>query len=100
MLSGSYTLDEWTLYSRWSYVPHLIELVDVNGPIYAPEASYVDMSLRYSPVEWMNITLTVNNVEDKAPPVTFSGLNDQANTDPQVYNVLGRTWGLSIKTKM
>ena len=100
VLSGSYTLDEWTLYSRWSYVPHLVELVDVNGPIYAPEASYVDLSLRYSPVDWMNITMTVNNVADKAPPVTFSGLNDQANTDPQVYNVLGRTWGLSIKTKM
>jgi len=82
-------------------VPKLLESVDpVGREVFAPEASYVDLSLRYSPVDWMNLTVTVNNVEDKGPPQTLSGLNDQANTDPQVYNVLGRTWALAIKTKM
>ena len=101
VLSGTYTLDDWTLFSRWSYVPELLEIVNPDGSeIFAPEASYVDLALRYSPVEWMNVTVTVNNVEDKGAPVTFSGLADQANTDPQVYDVLGRTWALSIKTKM
>jgi len=34
-------------------------------------------------------------VFDEYPPQTFGGLFSQANTDPQVYRVLGRSFTVS-----
>ncbi|MEQ1755045.1 MAG: TonB-dependent receptor [Micropepsaceae bacterium] len=106
VLSGSYAIDDWMLYSRWSYVPELPEVGfgTISGfagttPI-APEASYVDVALRYTPVDWLAVTVTVNNVSDEETPQTINGVFSQANTDPQVYDVVGRSWFLSVKTKM
>jgi hypothetical protein len=42
----------------------------------------------------------VNNVADEETPQTLNGLFDQANTDAALYDPLGRTWALSIRTKM
>jgi iron complex outermembrane receptor protein len=95
---ATYVLDEWTLYARWSYVPALVER-GWNGQK-APAASYVDMAVRYAPVDWLSVTLTVNNVADDEAPQTLNGLFDQANTDPQIYDVTGRSWSLAVKTKM
>ncbi len=102
VLSVQYLLDEWTLYTRWSYVPELIETGwdTASGHTYAPAASYVDVAARYAPVDWLAITLTVSNVADDDAPQTLNGLFSQGNTDPQVYDVLGRTWALSVKTKL
>jgi len=106
VLSVSYALDEWMVYSRWSYVPELPEvgfgtIAGFSGqtPI-APEASYVDVALRYQPTDWLTLTATVNNVADEEAPQTINGVFSQANTDPQVYDVVGRSWFLSVKTKM
>lgn len=95
---ATYVLDEWTLYTRWSYVPALVER-GWNGQK-APAASYVDMAVRYAPVDWLSVTLTVNNVADDEAPQTLNGLFDQGNTDPQIYDVTGRSWSLAVKTKM
>ncbi len=102
VLSAQYSLDEWILYTRWSYVPELIETGwdTASGHTFAPEASYVDVSVRYAPLDWIAITLSVQNVADEDAPQTLNGLFSQGNTDPQVYDVLGRTWSLSVKTKM
>ena len=98
-LSVQYAIDDWTVFSRWSYVPELTEQ-DWAGDPKAPAASYVDVALRYAPVEWLNLTVTVNNVADEETPQTLNGLFDQANTDAALYDPLGRTWALSIRTKM
>ena len=104
VLTTQYMLDNWTVMARWSYVPSLIEggWDTASGPTMAPAASYVDMTVRYAPTDWMFITLGVQNVADEGAPQTMNGLFDQGNTDPQVYGkgVYGRTWSLSVKTKM
>ncbi len=97
VLDVTYRLDDWTVNTRWSYVP---ELTDSLVGQLVPAASYVDMAVRYTPTEWMAITLSVSNVADEAPAQTIGGLFSQANTDPQVYDVLGRSWALEIRTKM
>lgn len=97
--SATYTIDEWTMFTRWSYVPALTER-GWGGPTIAPAASYVDMAVRYAPVDWLSVTLTVNNVADDEAPQTLNGLFDQGNTDPQIYDVTGRSWSLAVKTKM
>lgn len=106
VLTVNYSLDEWTAFSRWSYVPELPEtgFGTISGfsgqtPI-APEASYVDVALRYQPTDWLSVTMTVNNVSDEETPQTINGVFSQGNTDPQVYDVIGRSWFLSVKTKM
>lgn len=106
VLTVNYSLDEWTAFSRWSYVPELPEIGfgTISGfsgqtPI-APEASYVDVALRYQPTDWLSVTMTVNNVSDEETPQTINGVFSQGNTDPQVYDVIGRSWFLSVKTKM
>lgn len=100
-LSGTYTLGDWTLFSRWSLVPEMASANFANTV--SPRASYVDMAVRYNVSPWMSVTLTVNNVADEGSPQTMDGmLAGQGNTDPQTYDngILGRQWGLSIKTKM
>lgn len=100
-LSGTYTLGDWTLFSRWSLVPEVASQTFPNT--FAPKASYVDMAVRYNATPWMSVTLTVNNVADSSSPQTMDGVfNGQGNTDPQTYDngILGRQWGLTIKTKM
>lgn len=101
VLSGTYTINDWTLFSRWSYVPPMDSSTFANS--ISPAASYVDVAVRYNATPWMSVTLTVNNVADKSAPQTMDGVfNGQGNTDPQTYDngILGRQWGLSIKTKM
>ena len=59
------------------------------------------MAVRYNINSWATATLAVNNVADEPPAVTADGiLNGQGNTDPQVYDVIGRTWNFSVKVKM
>ena len=106
VFSVNYAIDDWMVYSRWSYVPELPEIGfgTISGfggvtPI-APAASYVDVAVRYTPVDWLAITMTVNNVADDETPQTINGVFSQGNTDPQVYDVVGRSWYLSVKTKL
>lgn len=100
--TAQYALGDWSLFTRWSYTPALESNQFTGGSVIpvSPAASYVDMALRYDVLESMAITLTVNNVGDEMPPQTLDGLFSQGNTDPQVYDVTGRSWFLSIKTKM
>ena len=105
VLSGTYTLDDWTLFSRWSYNPSMVSLnfgPHFDGsPHTSPEASYVDIAARYNATDWMSVTISVSNVADEGAPITLDGIfYGQGNTDPQVYDVIGRSWNLAIKTKL
>ncbi|MGD9980391.1 MAG: TonB-dependent receptor [Hyphomonadaceae bacterium] len=95
VLSISYNVGDWTLFGRWSYVPELDETGVFGVPSMTPEASYIDLSARWNVTDNFTLTANVDNVEDQYPPQTFGGLFSQANTDPQVYRVLGRTFSIS-----
>ena len=60
-----------------------------------PEASYIDASVRWNVTDNFTLTANVDNLLDDYPPQTLSGLFSQANTDPQVYRVTGRTLAVS-----
>jgi outer membrane receptor protein involved in Fe transport len=101
VLTVNYGIDDWTFMTRWSYVPALPSNQFTGGAVIpvSPAASYVTMAVRYSPVDWLAMTLTVQNVTDEDTPQTLDGLFSQGNTDPQVYDVDGRSWALSVRTK-
>jgi len=100
--SAQYAIGDWSLLTRWTYTPSLESNQFTGGSVIpvSPAASYVDMAVRYDVLESMAVTLTVNNVADDMPPQTVDGLFSQGNTDPQIYDVTGRSWFLSVKTKL
>jgi iron complex outermembrane recepter protein len=107
VLSLSYNIGDWTLMGRWSYVPTVVSgngfCADEDGPgpipcspNESPEASYVDVSARWNVSDSFTLTANVDNVMDEYPPQTADGAPfGQANTDAQVYRVLGRSLFIS-----
>jgi outer membrane receptor protein involved in Fe transport len=98
VLSLNYAVGDWTLFGRWSYVPSMY----ANGVCAAyfacddtPEASYIDVAARWNVTDAFTLTANIDNVADEYPPLTPEGVFSQANTDPQVYRVLGRTFSIS-----
>jgi iron complex outermembrane receptor protein len=99
VLSVTYSVGDWTLFGRWTYTPSMF----ANGVCSAyftcddsPEASYFDVSARWNITDAFTLTANIDNLFDEIAPQTSEGvLGGQANTDPQVYRVLGRQFAIS-----
>jgi outer membrane receptor protein involved in Fe transport len=63
-----------------------------------PETWYVDMSARYDLMENVTLRLGVNNLLDQEPRLYTP--NVQSNTDPSVYDVLGRRYFFGVDVRM
>ncbi len=108
-LSVYYSLGDWTAFARWSYVPEICDPTFGIGPEVCtggtrgqmdPEASYIDASVRWAVTDNFQVTGFIGNLFDEGVPQTPAGLfGGQANTDPQVYRVLGRTFSVSAKLR-
>jgi len=109
-LSVYYTLGDWTAFARWSYVPSLCDPTFASTGTSAgcsasdtgqmdPAASYIDASVRWNVTDNFQVTGFIGNLFDEQPPQTPAGLFSQANTDPQVYRVLGRTFSVSARIR-
>ena len=57
-----------------------------------PNYFYHDITAQWSLNDTWKLTLGVNNIADKAPPMytTNAQAGIQSNTDPSTYDVLGR----------
>jgi outer membrane receptor protein involved in Fe transport len=66
-----------------------------------PTYVYHDLSARYDFNKTYSLTVGVNNVTDKQPPIytTDSQAGIQSNTDPSTYDVLGRRYFLNFGAK-
>jgi iron complex outermembrane recepter protein len=94
VLSVSYNVGDWTLFGRWNYVPEMTSST-FGGGTFSPEASYFDVSTRWNVTDAFTLTVNIDNITDEYPPQTADGFFSQANTDPQVYRVLGRSFAIS-----
>jgi outer membrane receptor protein involved in Fe transport len=94
VLSLTYNVGDWTFFGRWSYTPEMEDVIFLNGQK-DPAASYIDASVRWNVTDNFTLTGVVNNLEDKQPPQTVTGTFLQANTDPETYRVLGRSFFIS-----
>ncbi len=112
VLSIYYMVGDWTAFVRWSYVPELCDTTfavsttdsacagtfGVNDfGVDTPAASYVDASVRWNVTDNFQVTGFIGNLFDEDTPQTVGGIFSQANTDPQVYRLLGRTFSVSAK---
>ncbi|WP_395646083.1 TonB-dependent receptor domain-containing protein [Terricaulis sp.] len=97
VLSVTYNVGDWTLFSRWSYTPETTSGNGIGGVI-NPSASYVDASARWNVTDNFTVTGVIDNLFDETPPQTADGvLGGQGNTDPQMYRVLGRSFSVSAR---
>lgn len=64
---------------------------------------YFDIALRYSVNDNLDLSLTVDNITDKKPPLVGSGVGGTAfnsgNTFPTTYDVIGRYFTFGIRLK-
>ncbi|MBI3439270.1 MAG: TonB-dependent receptor [Proteobacteria bacterium] len=103
VFSATYTLGDWTFFGRWSYAPEVRSSngfgsrTDPRGDNrnISPASSYVDLSARWNVTDNFTVIGVVDNIFDDYPPQTADGIFSQANTDPNYYRVLGRTFTVS-----
>ena len=82
---------------------------DPNGCVVNPEfrkikaAHYFDLTGRFNVSDNLTVTLTVQNLLDKKPPIVGNSLGsttyNSGNTYPATYDALGRRYALSAKLK-
>ena len=82
---------------------------DPNGCMVNPEfrkiksAHYFDLTGRFSVSENLTVTMTVQNLLDKKPPIVGNSIGsttyNSGNTFPSSYDALGRRYAVSAKLK-
>ncbi len=96
VLSATYSLNDWQVLARWSYTPTMLAASFENE---LPAASFVDVSARWNFNDRIQFTGVIGNLMDERPPQITEGLFGQANTDVQLYRVLGRTFQVKARLR-
>jgi outer membrane receptor protein involved in Fe transport len=96
VLSATYSLDDWQVFARWSYTPTMKSATWDND---LPAASFVDVSARWNVNDRIQLTGVIGNLMDERPQQISEGLFAQANTDVQLYRVLGRTFQVKARLR-
>lgn len=80
--------------------PNFTSLYD-QFPDRIPDLNLVNLSLRWQATERFELTTIVNNLLDKYPPQTTTGIFEQSNTNISFYDAyaLGRTWTVQARVK-
>jgi outer membrane receptor protein involved in Fe transport len=102
LLSLNYEWREARLFARWQYIDGMTDAIYRNDPMYpdfeVPSRNYLDLgaSITFSKgtLEGLTARVGVDNATDTEPPVFPS--YSQANTDPAVYDVLGRRYYVAV----
>jgi iron complex outermembrane receptor protein len=107
-VTGSYLLDGWTLSATWRYISAGVletSFFDTSaGPLTVndndvPHVSYFDLGLSYMLPHEIEIYGRVENLFDKAPPVVPSTSYYSQQTNPQIYDVIGRYFRAGLRFK-
>jgi iron complex outermembrane receptor protein len=64
---------------------------------------YFDLSFRFLPTDMLELTLTVDNLFDKQPPLVGSGVGgtsfNSGNTFPTTYDAIGRSYTAGVRLR-
>lgn len=101
-LQTSYSMDSWELTTTARYISSMSNAVLVSTPnadaTGTPETWYLDLTGRYNLTDNASLRFGVNNVTDQDPRLYSP--NVQANTDPSLYDVLGRRYTVGFEWRM
>lgn len=104
LLRTTWNVADLSLSLAWRYYSDL-EVEPGTGPWFEPfstipSASYFDFGVGYKAPFNAEVTLSVNNLTDKRPPIVGSDIGstteNSGNTFPQWYDVLGRYYNLGV----
>jgi iron complex outermembrane recepter protein len=112
-LNVAWTGGPLTVRGSWRYTGETDALIGKNAPpgwkgVWTPNNNlvqhiagwdYFDLGASYSVNDNLRISATVNNVFDKLPPILGSAQQD-ANTLPNQYDIVGRRYGINILWKL
>ncbi|WP_312126144.1 TonB-dependent receptor domain-containing protein [Brevundimonas sp.] len=104
---ATWSKDDYTVSLAWRHLAD-VEVEPISGTWYAPYAkigsyNYFDLSGRWNITDTVQVTATVANLFDEAPPEVGSSIGststNNGNTFPQTYDVVGRyyTFGLRLR---
>jgi iron complex outermembrane recepter protein len=112
-LNVAWTDGPLTVRGSWRYTGETEALIGKNPPpgwkgVWTPNNNlvqhiagwdYFDLGFSYNVNDNLRISGTVNNVFDKLPPILGSAQQD-ANTLPNQYDIVGRRYGINILWKL
>lgn len=102
-LVTSYSLSDLHVQATTRYISSMHHRNTVNGgsPVAntgVPGTWYVDLSARYELTDSVRLRLGVNNLTNQLPRLYVPNL--QSNTDPGLYDVLGRRYFVGFEMRM
>ncbi len=102
-LQTTYTWQDLQVGVTTRYIDSMInrQVVFGSSPVTntgTPDTWYFDLSARYNVMENFTVRLTVNNLGNQQPRLYSP--NVQANTDPSLYDVLGRRYTLGFQVRL
>jgi iron complex outermembrane recepter protein len=112
-LNVAWTDGPLTVRGAWRYTGETNSLIGKNPPpgwkgVWTPNNNlvqhiagwdYFDLGASYSVNDNLRISATVNNLFNKLPPILGSAQQD-ANTLPNQYDIVGRRYGINILWKL
>jgi outer membrane receptor protein involved in Fe transport len=105
----TYSRDWWSVNVRWRYYG-AVHYVNTDGSLASTDTLVADHSHEISAYNWLDLsgtfklgarvglTVGVNNVTDRQPPLVGNSLTFNANT-PGAYDVLGRYFFTNVNVK-
>ena len=102
-LTVTWNIDALQLQATGRYIDSMEHANTVKGGSPVTNTSvdstyYVDLSAKYDLTENFSIRATVNNLLDEEPQLYTP--NVQANTDPSLYDVLGRRYFVGVNFRL
>ena len=97
----SYSVGNFSTTLRWRYIDKMIHSdVVANASSTTPGIpaySYFDIDAHYKINETVSVSLGITNLTDKKPPFVSAA---PLTTDGATYDVIGKSWYISLKAKM
>lgn len=102
-LVTTWSLEAWQVQATARYIDSMVHANTITGgsPLSntgVTDTWYLDLSAKYNITDNFSIRATVNNVTDQEP--RLYNPNVQANTDPSLYDVLGRRFFVGFNFRM
>ncbi len=107
-----YGTDNFDLSLMWTHVGAVSIEPAPNGPAtntvlpafrHIPAYNYFDLAARVNATEHLELSLTVNNLFDKQPPLVGNGVGgttyNGGNTFPTIYDPIGRSFTIGARMK-
>ncbi|HEV6964029.1 TonB-dependent receptor domain-containing protein [Roseateles sp.] len=106
----TWTYNDWTVGLAWRYIGE--STVQTTGAANnvagkfvknyesIPDVNYFDLNVGYQVLKNLRVSVTINNLFDKQPPIVGTGIGPGAsnygNTFPSAYDVIGRRYTAAL----